>query len=48
MADIEKKIWGIHTYDEILFLKDDKMAIGWKEIGDLREIPANRDDFKKK
>ena len=24
------------------------MAIGWKEIGNLREIPANRDDFKKK
>lgn len=48
MADIEKKIWGIHTYDEALFLKDDKMAIGWKEIGNLREIPANRDDFKKK
>ena len=48
MADNEKKIWGIHTYDEALFLKDDKMAIGWKEIGNLREIPANRDDFKKK
>ena len=48
MADIEKKIWGIHTYDEALFLKDDKMAIGWKEIGNLREIPANRDGFKKK
>ena len=48
MADIEKKIWGIHTYDEALFLKDDKMAIGWKEFGNLREIPANRDDFKKK
>ena len=48
MADIEKKIWGIHTYDEALFLKDDKMAIGWKEFGNLQEIPANRDDFKKK
>ena len=48
MADIEKKIWGIHTYDEALFLKDDKMAIGWKEIGNLPEISANRDDFKKK
>ena len=48
MADIEKRIWGIHTYDEALFLKDDKIAIGWKEIGNLREIPANRDDFKKK
>ena len=48
MADNEKKIWGIHTYDEALFLKDDKMAIGWKEIGNLREISANREDFKKK
>ena len=48
MADNEKKIWGIHTYDEALFLKDDKMAIGWKEFGNLQEIPANRDDFKKK
>ena len=48
MADVEKRIWGIHTYDEALFLKDDKMAIGWKEIGNLREISANRDDFKKK
>ena len=48
MADIEKKIWGIHTQDEGLFLKDDKIAIGWKEIGDLRDIPANRDDFKEK
>ena len=48
MADTEKKIWGIHTQDEGLFLKDDKIAIGWKEIGDLRDIPANRDDFKEK
>ena len=48
MADTEIRIWGIHTQDEGLFLKDDKIAIGWKEIGDLRSIPANRDDFKEK
>ncbi len=48
MADTEKKIWGIHTRDEALFLKDDKIAIGWKEIGNLKDIPANRDDFKEK
>lgn len=48
MTEMEKKIWGIHTQDEALFLKDDKIAIGWKEIGDLKEIPANRDDFKAK
>ena len=48
MADKERRIWGIHTQDETLFLKDNKIAIGWKEIGDLRAIPANRDDFKAK
>lgn len=46
MADTEIKIWGIHTKDEALFLKDNKIAIGWKEIGNLRDIPANRDAFK--
>ena len=48
MSETEKKIWGIHTQDEALFLKDGKIAIGWKEIGDLSAIPANRDDFKAK
>ena len=48
MAETEKKIWGIHTQDESLFLKDGKIAIGWKAIGNLQEIPANRDDFKDK
>ena len=41
-------MWGIHTQDEDLFLKNDKIAIGWKEIGNLNDIPANRDDFKAK
>lgn len=48
MTDTEKKIWGIHTTDEALFLKSHKIAIGWKEIGNLRDIPDNRDDFKAK
>lgn len=48
MSETEKKIWGIHTQDEALFLKDGKIAIGWKEIGDLSAIPATRDDFKAK
>ena len=48
MADSEKKIWGIHTTDDELFLKKSKIAIGWREMGNLREISANRDDFKTK
>lgn len=46
MAGTETRIWGIHTRDENLFLKHDRIAIGWKEIGNLSNIPANRDDFK--
>lgn len=48
MADSDKKLWGIHTQDEALFLKQDKIAIGWKDMGDLRLIPASREDFKTK
>lgn len=48
MANEEKKIWGIHTQDDNLFLKDNVIAIGWKEMGDLRLINANRDTFKDK
>lgn len=48
MADTEIRMWGIHTQDEDLFLKNDKIAIGWKEIGNLNDIPATRDDFKAK
>ena len=48
MANEEKKIWGIHTQDDNLFLKGNVIAIGWKEMGDLRLIDANRDTFKDK
>lgn len=47
MSD-EKRVWGIHTQDDNLFLKDDVIAIGWKEIGDLSKIEATRDAFKTK
>ena len=48
MADSDKRLWGIHTQDEALFLKQGKIAIGWKDMGDLRLIPASREDFKTK
>lgn len=47
MSD-EIKVWGIHTQDDGLFLKDDVIAIGWKEIGDLSKIEATREAFKAK
>jgi len=48
MANEEKKIWGIHTQDDNLFLKNDVIAIGWKDMGDLHLIEENRDAFKEK
>lgn len=48
MVDEEKKVWGIHTKDDNLFLQKDVIAIGWKEIGDLSKIDAEREAFKEK
>lgn len=42
----EKRAWGIHTKDDLLFLNNDIIAIGWKEMGDLKQIESNRETFK--
>ena len=42
----EKRVWGIHTMDDRLFLNNSVIGIGWKEIGDLSLIPADREAFK--
>jgi len=47
MENTEKRIWGIHTKNDLLFLNEDVIAIGWKEMGDLKQIEASRDAFKK-
>lgn len=36
MADDEKRVWGIHTMNDNMFLQRNVIAIGWKEMGDLR------------
>ena len=46
--DEEKRIWGIHTQDDELFLKGNVIAIGWRKIGDLSQIEATRDAFKER
>ena len=42
----ESHVWGIHTMDDILFLHENVIAIGWKDMGDLRKIENSRDAFK--
>ena len=48
MSNEEKKLWGIHSQNDNLFLKGNMIAIGWEEMGNLRLIEPNRDAFKEK
>lgn len=42
----EKKVWGIHTLNDNLFLSKNLIAIGWREFGDLSKIEPTREAFK--
>ena len=44
----EKKVWGIHTLDDNLFLKNNVIAIGWPDFGDLSKVTATREAFTKR
>lgn len=50
MANKEITVWGIHAGNEgqasSLFIKKGVIAIGWKEIGDLKELKPDRESFK--
>jgi len=42
----DKKVWGIHTQNDSLFLNKDLIAIGWRDFGDLTKVDASRNAFK--
>jgi len=48
----EAKVWGIHggrTGDaDSLFLKRNRIGIGWAKVGDLTRLPADREVFKER
>lgn len=44
----EKRVWGVHTGDDNLFLKGNVIAIGWREFGDLRAAAPTREAFREK
>ena len=46
MSTEEKKVWGIHTLNDNLFLSKNLIAIGWREFGDLTKIEGTREAFK--
>lgn len=47
MSD-EKKMWGIHTQDDYLFLHGNVIAVGWKEMGDLSALAPDRESYREK
>ena len=46
MSNDEKRVWGIHTTDDSLFLHNNIIAIGWKEFGNCSSIEPTREAFK--
>jgi restriction system protein len=44
----EVRVWGIHTRDDALFLRDSVIAIGWRAMGDLRDVGGSRGAFKER
>lgn len=43
-----KRMWGIHSENDALFLEKSVIAIGWNEMGDLSLIPPDREAFREK
>lgn len=39
-------VWGLHCHDENLVLQGGVIAIGWPKMGNLKELPNDRDAFK--
>ena len=46
MNSEEKRVWGIHTLDDNLFLSKSLIALGWEEFGDLSLLEGTREKFK--
>ena len=45
---MESKVWGIHTRDDMLYLKGNLIAIGWSELGNLSPIMSDRENVRAK
>lgn len=41
----EKAVWGIHGTDDSIFLKENKIVLGWKDFGDLSKVESSREAF---
>ena len=41
----DKRVWGIHTTDDTLFLNKNVIAIGWREFGDCSLLEPTREAY---
>ena len=48
MDSNEKRVWGIHSKNDSVFLNENVIAIGWYELGDLSLIAPDRESFREK
>jgi len=50
MKEKDVNFWGIHAGHmgdaDTLFLKNQRVALGWSKLGDLSKLPADREAFK--
>lgn len=44
----ERRVWGIHTQNDNLFLQRNVIAIGWSAMRDLSDLPPNREAFRER
>ena len=48
MKNALSRTWGIHTQNDLVFLTESVIAIGWEELGDLSSLPKTKDAIKNK
>ena len=44
----EQSVWAIHNRDEELFLRTNTVALGWKEVGNVKKRYVYERVFKRK
>ena len=48
MTNLPQRMWGIHTQDDLLFLNESLIAIGWNALKDLSLLPKTKEALKNK
>ena len=46
MSGTLNRTWGMHTQNDLLFLNESVIAIGWEELGDLSRLSHTKDALK--